>query len=83
MIEHVYEKIMGAGSEASSQTAGQQGSGTEKEEPGEEERASIAEEKVELLCQDQVLEATMDLRTVRHFVWKSGGDLVLHYRPVK
>uniref|UniRef100_V5IFQ4 WD repeat-containing protein 48 homolog n=1 Tax=Ixodes ricinus TaxID=34613 RepID=V5IFQ4_IXORI len=88
VIEHVYEKIMGAGSDASSQTAGQQGStgGQEKGEPNpgaEDERTSIAEEKVELLCQDQVLESTMDLRTVRHFVWKSGGDLVLHYRPVK
>lgn len=22
----------------------------------------------------------MDLRTVKHFIWKSGGDLTLHYR---
>lgn len=45
--------------------------------------SSIAEEKVELLCQDQVLDLNMDLRTVRHFIWKSGGDLILHYRPLK
>ncbi|XP_077560332.1 WD repeat-containing protein 48 isoform X2 [Haemaphysalis longicornis] len=87
VIEHVYEKIMGAGSEAGSQTA-QQDKGdcpaaATAAMANEDERASIAEEKVELLCQDQVLEPTMDLRTVRHFVWKSGGDLVLHYRPIK
>lgn len=74
-----------------------------------QETASIAEEKVELLCNDQVsffvcvptsfydvivglteifgspqiLEPGMDLRTVRHFIWKSSADLVLHYRPLK
>lgn len=57
VIEHVYEKIMGAGSDAGSQTASQSGGsgGQEKGEPEkDEERTSIAEEKVELLCQDQV-----------------------------
>ena len=28
----------------------------------------------------QVLDPNMDLRTVKHFIWKSGGDLTLHYR---
>ncbi|KAI2805170.1 WD repeat-containing protein 48 [Blomia tropicalis] len=45
--------------------------------------ASIAEERVELLCQDVLLDPNMDLRTVKHFIWKSSGDLVLHYRPIK
>lgn len=31
----------------------------------------------------QVLNATMDLRTVKHFFWKQSGDLVLHYRIIK
>lgn len=86
VIEHVYEKIMGAGSDAGSQTASQSGnSGSQEKTEGErdDERASIAEDKVELLCQDQVLDPNMDLRTVRHFIWKSTGDLVLHYRPIK
>ncbi|KAL1438114.1 hypothetical protein MTO96_048205 [Rhipicephalus appendiculatus] len=84
VIEHVYEKIMGAGSDSSSQT--QDRSGDSNGTTGaatDDERASIAEEKVELLCQDQVLDPSMDLRTVRHFIWKSGADLVLHYRPIK
>ncbi|KAG8182664.1 hypothetical protein JTE90_019689 [Oedothorax gibbosus] len=84
VMEHVYEKIMGAGSDAGSQTAGSQsGEKGENSEKDSEERASIAEEKVELLCQDQVLDPNMDLRTVRHFIWKSSNDLILHYRAIK
>ena len=60
VIEHVYEKVMGQGSDAGSQTAAganstansqaEKSEGTEKEE----DLSSIAEEKVELLCNDQV-----------------------------
>ncbi|KAK2176594.1 hypothetical protein NP493_653g01034 [Ridgeia piscesae] len=84
VIEHVYEKVMGQGSDAGSQAAtssttnGQERSEAEKEE----DLPSIAEEKVELLCNDQVLDPNMDLRTVKHFIWKQGGDLTLQYRPV-
>ena len=31
----------------------------------------------------QVLDPNMDLRTVKHFIWKQGGtDLTLHYRLI-
>ena len=30
----------------------------------------------------QVLDPSMDLRTVKHFIWKQGGDLTLHYRQL-
>lgn len=55
------------------------------EDGGASSRVSttLAEERVELICQDIVLDPNMDLRTVKHFIWKSGGDLVLHYRPIK
>lgn len=33
-----------------------------------------------LHCFPKVLDPNMDLRTVKHFIWKSGGDLTLHYR---
>lgn len=39
--------------------------------------------RVELLCNDQILDPNMDLRTVKHFIWKSGGDLVLYYMPAR
>ncbi|XP_025091366.1 WD repeat-containing protein 48-like isoform X2 [Pomacea canaliculata] len=81
VIEHVYEKVLGQGSDAGSQAAGSNAS-QEKEPDKEEELSSIAEERVELLCSDQVLDPNMDLRTVRHFIWKQTGDLTLHYRPL-
>ena len=98
VIEHVYEKMMGSetGSSApaasatssdqhashNSSAGGNSGSGRTGDR-NSEGGISIAEEKVELLCQDQVLDPDMDLRTVRHFIWKSGADLILHYRPLK
>ncbi|KAK8786071.1 hypothetical protein V5799_007564 [Amblyomma americanum] len=56
VIEHVYEKIMGggAGSDTSSQTQDRNGESNCPGSNAEDERSSIAEEKVELLCQDQV-----------------------------
>ena len=78
VIEHVYEKVMNGGSEAGS------GAGTPTGERGGhqegEEGSSVAEGQVELLCNDSVLDPNSDLRTVKHFIWKSGSDLVLHYR---
>lgn len=108
-MEHVYEKIINLDNESQTTT-----SSSANEKPGEQEKeedmAMLAEEKIELMCQDQVsapslpvplhtasvhqsdqlfttlppplqvLDPNMDLRTVKHFIWKSGGDLTLHYR---
>ncbi|XP_054154026.1 WD repeat-containing protein 48-like [Oppia nitens] len=99
VIEHVYEKMLGTNSESGSTAAqstsatGSTGptnghnNGTKNSDNSgadrDDERLSIAEEKVELSCQEMVLDPNLDLRTVRHFIWKSGGDLVLHYKPLK
>ncbi|XP_035658852.1 WD repeat-containing protein 48-like isoform X1 [Branchiostoma floridae] len=80
VMEHVYEKVLGADN-ISQNTASSGGEKPEQEK--EEDISSLAEEKIELLCQDQVLDPNMDLRTVKHFIWKSGGDLTLHYRQIK
>lgn len=53
VIEHVYEKVMGQGSDAGSQSANSN-SQEKSEQEKEEDLSSIAEEKVELLCNDQV-----------------------------
>lgn len=45
-------------------------------------KRSIAEEKLELICQDQVLDVNMDLRTVKHFIWKSGSELEIFYKRI-
>ncbi|TSS97513.1 WD repeat-containing protein 48 [Bagarius yarrelli] len=78
VMEHVYEKIINLDTESQTTSS----SGTEKtgEQEKEEDMAGVAEEKIELMCQDQVLDPNMDLRTVKYFIWKSGGDLTLHYR---
>ncbi|KAK8721181.1 hypothetical protein OTU49_012890 [Cherax quadricarinatus] len=78
--EHVYEKVLGVGSDAGSTTNNNNDRGSDDKA----ETASIAEERVQLLCNDKVLDPNMDLRTVQHFIWGNiTQDLVLFYRPIK
>ena len=79
VIEHVYEKVILGGSEAGSSAGSPTG---EREHRGGEDTASMAEERVELLCNDKVLDPNLDLRTVKYFIWKSSSDLVLNYKPL-
>eukprot|EP00095_Tigriopus_kingsejongensis_P000390 maker-scaffold19_size710362-snap-gene-0.20 protein:Tk00390 transcript:maker-scaffold19_size710362-snap-gene-0.20-mRNA-1 annotation:"wd repeat-containing protein 48" len=78
VIEHVYEKVICGSSEAGS-SAGSPTGDREQQRSGEDS-SSIAEERVELLCNDEVLDPNLDLRTVKNFIWKSFSDLVLHYK---
>uniref|UniRef100_A0A8C7FNK7 WD repeat-containing protein 48 n=1 Tax=Oncorhynchus kisutch TaxID=8019 RepID=A0A8C7FNK7_ONCKI len=80
VMEHVYEKIINLDNESQTGASGNNDKPSEQQQKEEEDVAVLAEEKIELLCQDQVLDPNMDLRTVKHFIWKSGGDLTLHYR---
>jgi len=74
VMEHVYEKILNP---------------LESSENGVPQRVfpppltGNIEEKVELYCNDQKLEPDMDLRTVKHFIWKQGGDLLIQYKPIR
>ena len=54
VIEHVYEKVLGQGSDAGSQAAASNAS-QEKEPEKDEDLSTVAEERVELLCSDQVM----------------------------
>ncbi|XP_023246639.1 WD repeat-containing protein 48 isoform X2 [Copidosoma floridanum] len=88
VAEHVYDKVLGTGSDSGSVAGGNTVSGglpagDHANSNANADNSSLAEEKVELLCNDQVLDPSMDLRTVRHFIWKSSADLTIHYRPVK
>lgn len=80
VMEHVYQKMMlGSTSSDTGHNAPDPNRTTSGDSKSQSESA---EEKVELLCQDQLLDPNMDLRTVKHFIWKSGGELVIHYRPL-
>jgi WD repeat-containing protein 48 len=49
-----------------------------------EDSGSLAEDRVELLCNDRVLDPNLDLRTVKKFIWNSPSeDLVLNYKPIR
>ena len=51
------------------------------EEEGEEKVTRVSPaEYLELLCQDQVLDPSLDLAAIKTFYWKSGGDMMLYYR---
>ncbi|GMS89363.1 hypothetical protein PENTCL1PPCAC_11538 [Pristionchus entomophagus] len=73
VLEHVYEKILHS-------TGGENPMGESLVPPP---IPSNIETKLELYCHDQKLDPEMDLRTVKHFIWKQGGDLVLFYKPIK
>jgi hypothetical protein len=43
-------------------------------------QALKAEYYMELVCNEQSLNPKMTLATVRHIMWKSGGEMTLHYQ---
>lgn len=71
VAEHVYDKVLGAGSDTGSvagggnTVSGGSPAGDRANTDSNADNSSLAEEKVELLCHDQVLDPSMDLRTVR------------------
>ncbi|KAK6061900.1 WD domain, G-beta repeat protein [Cooperia oncophora] len=71
VMEHVYEKILNSPESAMGET------------PMPVQIPTNIEQKMELYCNDQKLDPDMDLRSVKHFVWKQGGDLLLYYKPLK
>jgi len=58
VIEHLYEKVIGQGSDGGSQTTGSASANVSSTHMDKTDRdddaSSIADEKVELLCNDQV-----------------------------
>lgn len=70
VAEHVYDKVLGAGSDLNMIPGGgntvSSGSpaGDRANTDSNADNSSLAEEKVELLCNDQLLDPSMDLRTV-------------------
>ncbi|ESO12909.1 hypothetical protein HELRODRAFT_184854 [Helobdella robusta] len=70
VIEHVWDKMLGQCVD----------NGMAVDEGAAAATHLQSDEKVDILCNDQVLDVNMDLRTVKHFIWKQASDLVLYYR---
>ncbi len=91
VIEHVYEKVIcgGANAETSSSGGGNSPTGCDQQQQQQQQQRSGSsnevdpEEHVELYCNDKPLDPNLDLRTVKHFIWKSSSDLVLNYKPLR
>ncbi|KAF2356186.1 Protein of unknown function DUF3337 [Trinorchestia longiramus] len=88
--EHVAEKVLNYGTNSNSDNSSNNNASSNAPTPtpnasGEDkENSLLPEDRVQLLCNDKVLDGNMDLRTVQHFIWGSSSqDLVLHYRPLK
>lgn len=81
VIEHVREKMMT--NLIDETTVTNQDHGSAKATQSMSRVNNISVDRIELHCNDQKLSDNLDLRTVKHYIWKTGGDLVLYYMPIK
>lgn len=78
VCEHVLDKIL---MENPTTTATGNGAGGVNSSQNSDTSEQIpAEDKIELLCNDVVCDPAMDLRTVKHFIWKQSSDLTFYYK---
>ncbi|KAH9475511.1 UBP9-binding protein [Psilocybe cubensis] len=77
IVNHVQDKLekMAHGSRAGSIR-----SSIEDSQTGSKAPRPRAEDEFEILCNEVVLPLGMSLAAVRQYVWKSGNELVMHYR---
>lgn len=83
VVEHVCEKMIANVTEENAPDPSTSAQGVVGIGPSQTSASGFPIDKVELYCNDQKLDETLDLRTVKHYIWKSGGDLVLYYMPIK
>lgn len=73
VMEHVYEKIINLDNE--SQTTSSSANDKPGEQEKEEDMAMLAEEKIELMCQDQVIAARTPSHSRPPSVWSPFSNL--------
>lgn len=73
VAEHILEKLLGGEGSISSPGAGDGDTTTPANN-------STTVDQIELTCNNQVLDPSMDLRTVKYFIWKSSNDLTFYYK---
>lgn len=89
LCEHVLDKVLGQGADYSIPGGGGAGvtggnssnNNNSNNSDGNSEGSQVpAEDRLELYCNDVLIDPNMDLRTVRHFIWKQTADLTFHYK---
>lgn len=95
LCEHVLDKVLGAecmpGTGSGSGSGGSMGASNSNNSNNNatssasnnnsEANSEIpAEDRLELYCNDVIIDPNLDLRTVRHFIWKQSADLTFHYK---
>ncbi|XP_066147035.1 WD repeat-containing protein 48 homolog [Euwallacea fornicatus] len=73
VAEHVLEKLLGEGTVTS---PGAEGDSQAQTSTG------YTVDQIKLICSDQPVDLSMDLRTIRYYMWKYTTDLVLYYKIV-
>ncbi len=76
VCEHVLDKIL----LENPTPPGNNGAGVNSSQNSDNSEQIPAEDKIELMCNDVVCDPSMDLRTVKHFIWKQSGDLTFYYK---
>ncbi|KAH8372674.1 hypothetical protein KR009_002625 [Drosophila setifemur] len=79
VCEHVLEKVLNAETTPSGGNANNSLQNSQSDANSEGSQLP-AEERIELWCNDVVVDPNMDLRTVRHFIWKQSTDLTFQYK---
>lgn len=74
VCEHVLDKILMENPTTTN------GTGVNSSQNSDTSEQIAAEDKIELLCNDVVCDPSMDLRTVKHFIWKQSSDLTFYYK---
>ncbi|KAF7281811.1 WD repeat-containing protein 48 homolog [Rhynchophorus ferrugineus] len=73
VAEHVLDKLLGEGTATSP---------SGDADPQSQTTSGYTVDQIQLSCSDQVLDHSMDLRTVKYYMWKYSSDLVLHYKII-
>ncbi|XP_023300008.1 WD repeat-containing protein 48 homolog [Lucilia cuprina] len=79
VCEHVLDKVLGAETTPSGGNASSSSQNSQSDANSEGSQVP-AEDRIELWCNDVVVDPNMDLRTVRHFIWKQSTDLTFQYK---
>ncbi|KAM7343444.1 WD repeat-containing protein 48 homolog [Cochliomyia hominivorax] len=79
VCEHVLDKILGAETTTSGGNASSSSQNSQSDANSEGSQVP-PEDRLELWCNDVMVDPNMDLRTVRHFIWKQSTDLAIQYK---